>query len=67
MTKPTNTARIKFLVSMFGNDRGDIVRVVEETADEIYYYDSFRRYCYVNKADMGKEFEYIARGERLKR
>lgn len=57
-------ARIEFLQSGFGNDVGDVVKVVLETDGEVYYYDGFRRYCYVNKSEEGVSYRYIPKGER---
>lgn len=57
-------ARIEFLQSGFGNDVGDVVKVVLETDDEVYYYDGFRRYCYMNKSEEGISYRYIPKGER---
>lgn len=45
--------RIEFLKSGFGNDVGDTAKIVDETDGELYYYDGFRRYCYVNKSEEG--------------
>ena len=57
-------ARIEFLQSGFGNDVGDVVKVVLETDGEVYYYDGFRRYCYVNKSEEGVSYRYIPKGVR---
>lgn len=57
-------ARIEFLQSSFGNDVGDIVKVIEETDTEVYYNDSFHRYCYMNKSEEGVNYRYIPKGER---
>ena len=65
MTK--TPARIEFLTNGFGNSAGDIVKVVEETEGEVYYYDGFRRYCYLNKSEEGTEYRYIPAGERVNR
>ena len=54
--------QIEFLKSTFGNDAGDSVRVVEETDEEVYYYDSFRRYCYLNKSEEGVTYRCIPGG-----
>ena len=47
-------SRIKFLESTFGNSVGDTVRIAEETENEVYYFDSFSRWCYVPKSEEGK-------------
>jgi hypothetical protein len=46
----------------FGNHKGDILSVKEEDRDgTIYYYDSFHRWCYLNKEDkwerLGKKHD----------
>lgn len=58
-------ARIEFLVSTYGNDKGDVVKVQDETEGEIYYYDGFRRYCYLYKEADKEDFRYIPKGQRL--
>lgn len=65
MTK--NFARIEFLQSTYGNDKGDIVEVQQENDTEIYYYDSFRRWCYLLKSEEGTTYRYIPKGERKQR
>ncbi len=65
--KSTDSARIRFLESTFANDRGDVVRVAEETAGEVYYYDSLRRWCYLKKTEEGTAYQYIPRGEKVQR
>jgi hypothetical protein len=40
------------------NSEGDVIPIVSETDAEIYYYDSFHRWCYLNKSDEGLYFEY---------
>jgi hypothetical protein len=57
-------ARIEFLQSGFGNDVGEIAKVVHETEGEVYYYDGFRRYCYMNKSEEGVNYRYIPKGVR---
>jgi len=56
--------KIEFLTSSFGNSAGDIAKVVNETDGEVYYYDSFRRYCYMNKSEEGILYRYIPIKER---
>jgi len=46
---------------------GEIFRVVEETAGEVYFYDEFRRWCYFNKSEEGVNYRYIPAGVRLTR
>jgi hypothetical protein len=57
-------ARIEFLETTHGNDMGDIVRVVGETEGEVYYWDGYRRYCYLFKSEEGTTYRYIPKGER---
>ena len=52
-------AKIKFVRDTFGNDKGDIVRVKKETEKEVYYYDSFGRWCYLLKSEEGAVYLYI--------
>ena len=49
---------IKFLKPTAYNDVGDIVPIVEETKDNIYYYDNFRRWCYIEKLTENIDFVY---------
>ena len=51
--------RIKFLESTLGNSIGETVRVVEETENEVYYFDGLRRYCYFLKSEEGTAYLYI--------
>ena len=44
---------------------GEIFRVVEETAGEVYFYDEFRRWCYFNKSEEGVNYRYTPAGVRL--
>lgn len=46
-------------------EKGEIFRVVEETAGEVYFYDEFHRWCYFNKSEEGKYYRYIPAGVRL--
>lgn len=59
-------ARIEFLKNTegFTNYAGNIVKVVQETETEVYYYDSFRRYCYLPKSEEGVSYRYIPKGVR---
>jgi hypothetical protein len=52
---------ITLLESTFGNDKGDMLKVLMETDGEIYYYDSFRRWCYLEKIEEGTAFEWKKR------
>ncbi len=52
------TKRIKFISVSFGNSEGDVTKVELETEKEVYYYDGFDRYCYLEKSLEGIEFEY---------
>ena len=51
--------RIRFLVDTYGKSEGDTATIRLETEGEIYYYDCFRRWCYVYKTEEGTTFEYI--------
>ena len=51
--------KIQFLENSFGNDAGDIVRIVQEDDACVYYYDSFRRWCVLFKEEEGKLFRYV--------
>ena len=50
--------RIRLLKSGFGNDKGDVITVEEETDLELYYTDGFDRWCYMYKSEEGDSFEY---------
>lgn len=62
--KSTDVPRMRFLEDMPCNSVGDIVRVVQETFNERYYYDGCHRYCYVYKNEEGILYEYIPIGQR---
>jgi len=51
--------RIRILADMFGNDAGDEVNILTETEGEVYYYDGFRRWCFLYKKDEGVDFEWV--------
>lgn len=55
-------AHIEFLTDMYGNAAGDRVWVEEMDDANIYYTDSFGRWCYLEKALEGVEFKYVVRG-----
>lgn len=50
---------IRFLTSGFGNAAGDIVQVQTTDDENLYYDDDFGRWCYIEKATEGAEFEYV--------
>ena len=54
--------KIRFLCSSFGNDEGDEVWVQHEEDDAFYYYDSFHRWCFVEKMDEGVQYEVVRDG-----
>ena len=54
-----NKPRIRFLTDGFGNDKGETVGITLSTELELYYYDGFRRWCYLEKSLEGKDFEYV--------
>ena len=56
--------RIEFLENTFGNDIGDRLRVVLETNTEIYYYDGFGRYCYLEKSEEGIAYKVLPKKEK---
>lgn len=58
--------RIRFLIDMFMGDAGDIVNVWAEDETALYYYDSERRWCYVNKSDEDVDWEYVTRSRKTK-
>lgn len=60
-------ARILFLEDTAYNCKGDVVPVAQEDDNEIYYYDSCRRWCYLLKSEEGKVYKYVPAGERLKK
>lgn len=51
--------QIRFLVDMAYNCSGDVVTVLEEDNNNLYYNDSVRRWCYIEKNLENKEWEYI--------
>jgi len=55
--------RIVFIKSSFGNCSGDVVNVTEDDETSYYYYDGFKRWCYVDKSD--KSILFIPKGKRL--
>ncbi|MFA5808714.1 MAG: hypothetical protein WC935_00070 [Thermoleophilia bacterium] len=64
MAKVTDAPRIEFLVSAFGNSKGEVARVVSENATEVGYVDGLGRACFLYKFEEGISYRYIARGER---
>ena len=46
---------------------GEIFRVVEETAGEVYFYNEDRRWSYFNKSEEGTNYRYFPAGVRLTR
>lgn len=58
-------ARIEFLETTYGNDKGDVVKVIKETESDVYYNDGFRRWCYLKKSEEGIVYLYIPAGTRL--
>lgn len=52
--------KIRLLKGMFGNSEGDILKVkmVDEKGD-IYYYDGFHRWCYLEAAEEGIAWEKV--------
>lgn len=51
---------IKLLKNMAFNSIGEVVPLVSEDENSIYYNDSCHRYCYLNKSDEGIDFEYVS-------
>jgi len=50
---------IRFLKSTFGNVQGDIVQLdTVDGQDNVYYYDSFDRYCYLTPEEEGTVWEW---------
>lgn len=56
--KPISKKRFKLLKDTAYNSEGDIINIVEESDNGIYYYDSFRRWCYLNKSEENDIFTY---------
>lgn len=56
--KGKNKPKIQMLTSGFGNDAGDIVKIFMETDGELYYYDEFRRWCYIEKSLENIEWKW---------
>jgi hypothetical protein len=51
--------KIRFLRDMSYNSIGEVVPIVLEDEDNVYYYDSCHRYCYLRKSDEGLDFKYL--------
>lgn len=59
MKEPT-LFKVELLESTFGNDVGDKLNIKEVDKDgNIYYYDSFRRWCYLTKFEQNKTWQRI--------
>jgi len=58
----TKCKKIKFLTDSFGNSAGEVVSILEETKEELYYYDGFHRWCYVYKNEENVSFMYVYTG-----
>ena len=52
-------SQIRLLVDTYGNSAGDRVLVEGDDEKNIYYTDSFGRWCFLEKALEGVEFKYI--------
>lgn len=52
---------LKFLRTTYGNSVEDIVPVKEETETAYYYYDSFRRWCYLDKIEDKDTFRVLSK------
>lgn len=48
----------RLLKDMAYNSAFDVIRVVYDDEDDLYYYDGADRYCYIEKSAEGKEWEY---------
>jgi hypothetical protein len=55
--------RIIFLESTFGNYQGDIVRASLGDDGTAYYYDNFRRYCFLKAKERGKIWKQLGENE----
>jgi hypothetical protein len=54
--------RVRLLTRAFGNSEGDILSVkVVDDAGSIYYYDGFRRWCYLEASEEGVSWERIGK------
>ena len=51
--------KIRILEMTLGNYPGEEVEIEEETEGEVYYIDGFERWCYFEKSEEGKYFEYV--------
>jgi len=51
--------KVRLLKSTAYNDEGDTLKVVFEDELDIYYYDSFERYCYLEKFNEGIIWERV--------
>ena len=50
---------IRLLKDIVTNDEGEIIHIVSETENEIYFHDGWDRWSYLNKNEEGLLFEYI--------
>ena len=57
--------RVRLLTRAFGNSEGDILKVkmVDEKGD-IYYYDGFHRWCYLEALEEGVTWERIGKAKK---
>jgi predicted AAA+ superfamily ATPase len=55
--------KIRILVTTLGNDYGDEIEIDQENMEEIYYTDGLGRWCYFEKSQQEKYFEYVKERE----
>ena len=53
--------KIEFLSNTFGCGIGKTTRVVAEDKDNIYYYDGFGRWCYLEKSLENEVWKKVER------
>lgn len=51
--------RIRLYKDTAWNCEGDIIPIVEECENNLYYNDSMHRWCYIEKKFEGDWFEYV--------
>jgi len=59
--------RVRLLEGTAYNDKGDILKVIFEDELDIYYCDSFKEYCYLEKFNEGIIWKRIKKERNDKR
>lgn len=51
--------KIELLQSTLGNSPGELIEIVTEDSEYLYYYDGLDRWCCLKKDEEGNSFRYL--------